>query len=97
VLNNNTVPSLEVLQMRKKFQAAEVPGPGFYQLNTNTIEVKNSTHMFTGFASNIDRFATKEEFPKQGPGRYSYLPSDKKPIVFSFGREKKQVSEPVSR
>lgn len=95
MLSNNSIPSLEVLQMRKKFLNTEVPGPGFYHVNTNTIEVKNSDHMFTGFASNTDRFASKDEFPKQGPGRYTYQPKEKKPTAFSFGREKKQVAEPV--
>lgn len=60
VLNSGSIPSLEVLQMRKKFVAAEIPGPGFYNFNMNTLEVKDISNMQTAFASNVDRFLSKE-------------------------------------
>jgi hypothetical protein len=65
------MPSLEVLQMRKKFINAPIPGPGFYDYNTNTIEIKNESQPLPAFVSNVRRFIIKDEYPQQGPGRYT--------------------------
>jgi hypothetical protein len=85
VLNAGTIPSLEILQMRKKFIHAEVPGPGFYEFNINTLEVKDPKNAQVAFASHVERFAAKDEFPDQGPGKYRHTTKDKSG-GFSFGR-----------